>query len=102
MSPKVPKHWNTVKGEILNLMASMSWESFSWGDIERVDLYGLTQMIPMSEAEIILNLRELVRDGDVIQEEEKWYSINSELMKEYYDYIEYLMATEIDDRFDEI
>jgi len=103
LSPKVPKYWDTVKGEILNLMASHSWESFSWGDIQPIDVYGLTQMLPLPEAEIVVTLRELVRDGDVIREDEKWYYIRTELMKEYVEYIEYLMATEIDDEiFDEI
>ena len=103
MSPKVPKYWDTVKGEILNLMASHTWESFSWGDIQPIDIIGLTQMLPLSEAEIVVNLRELVRDGDVIREDEKWYYIRTELMKEYFEYIEYLMATEIEDvEFDDI
>jgi hypothetical protein len=103
MSPKVPKHWDTLKGEILNLMASHSWDSFSWGDIQPIDTLGLTQMLPLSEAEIVVNLRELVRDGDVIRENDIWFSINPELMKEYFEYIEYLMATEIEDvEFDEI
>jgi len=103
LSPKIPQYWNTVKGEILNLMASHTWESFSWGDIQPIDILGLTQMLPLSEAEIVVNLRELVRDGDVIRENGEWYHIQPELMKEYFEYIEYLMATEIEDvEFDEI
>jgi len=103
LSPKIPQYWDTVKGEILNLMASHTWESFSWGDIQPIDIIGLTQMLPLSEAEIVVNLRELVRDGDVIREDEKWYYIRTELMKEYFEYIEYLMATEIEDvEFDDI
>ena len=102
LSPRVPKHWNTVKGEILNLMASMSFDSYSWGDIQQVDLSGLTQMLPLPEAEIVVNLRELVRDGDVIYEND-WYQIHPELMKEYYDYIEYLMTIDYgDERLDEL
>ena len=101
MIPKVPKYWDSIKGEILNALASHSWESFSWGDIQPIDLYGLTQMLPISEAEFIVNLRELVRDGEVIQENE-WYEINPDLMQEYYDYIEYLMRTEFEDRIDDI
>ena len=103
MSPKIPKYWDTVKGDILNSMASVSFESYQWGDIESVDMYLLTQTLPLSEAEIVLNLRELVRDGDVICESEQWYHISPELMKEYYEYIEYLMSIDYDDeRLDEI
>jgi hypothetical protein len=48
-------------------------------------------------------LRELVRDGDVICENETLYHIRPELMKEYYEYIEYLMTIDYDDmRLDEI
>lgn len=52
MSPKVPKYWNSVKGDILNSMAAMSFESYSWGEIEQIDMYGLNHMLPISEPEI--------------------------------------------------
>lgn len=103
MSPKVPKYWDTVKGDILNCMAAASFEPFQWGDVESIDVYYLTQSLPLSEAEIVVNLRELVRDGDVICEDEQLYHIRPELMKEYYEYIEYLMISEsYDEGFDEL
>jgi len=103
LNPKVPKYWDTVKGEILNAMTAFTWDAYSWGDVESVDVYVLTQMLPLPEAEILVNLRELVRDGDVIREDERWYQVRPELLKEYAEYIEYLMVTEIDtERFDEI
>jgi len=102
LSPKVPKYWNSVKGDILNLMASMSFEAYSWGDIEQVDLTGLKEMMLLPENEIVVYLSELVRSGDVIHDN-GWYQIHPDLMKEYYDYIEYLMTVDIDDeRLDEL
>jgi hypothetical protein len=93
MSPKVPKYWNSVKGDILNSLASMSFESYQWGEIEQIDMYGLSQMLPISDPEIVTNLNELVRDGDVIHDND-WYQIHPDLMKEYYEYIEYLQTVD--------
>ena len=103
MSPKIPKYWDSVKGDILNSMAAAAFESFQFGSSEPIDVYYLSQSLPLPESEIVMNLRELVRDGDVICENENWYHIRPELMKEYYDYIEYLMTVDYDDeRLDEI
>jgi len=103
LSRKAPKYWDSVKGDILHSIVAASCDSYQWGDIESIDVYYLTQSLPLPEAEIVVNLRELVRDGDVICENETMFHLRPELMKEYYEYSEYLMTIDYDDdRLDEL
>jgi len=84
MDNNEPKYWGTDKGLVLEVMAN-----FLWVENSPIDLFGLVQMTYLSENELMKILDELIRDGDVHIEDDKWYNILPELAKEYIDYIDY-------------